>query len=192
MSCSSRNARRATAFLTAVALLGPATLLNGCDESAASEAVQTNTAASADAALNAAILNGDDQAVYERIVAGVPVNTTNAIGDTPLHIAAALGREYAAEVLIGAGAELEVRNGSQVTPLFNAAFFCHADVLEVLIDAGADRNVTDQTGTPIVQIMETRWEQIRPIYEMVHTSIGLPFDEKRIESTRPTIAAMLR
>ena len=49
-----------------------------------------------------------------------------------------------------------------------------------------------QMGTPILDIMEMPWEQIRPIYEMVHSSIGMPFDEQRIKEARPVVAELLR
>ncbi|MEM7754764.1 MAG: ankyrin repeat domain-containing protein [Planctomycetota bacterium] len=176
----------------AFVLIGPAAILTGCDDSAIEQTQQVSSASVPGISLEAAITQGDDHAVHAHIVAGTAVNTKSMMGDTPLHIAAAMGRPYAAEVLVGAGAELEAKNSSSVTPLFNAAFFCHGDVLKTLIDAGADTSTTDQNGTTIQQIMETPWEQIRPIYEMVYNSIGLPFDEQRIKSSRPKIATMLR
>ncbi|MCA9311714.1 MAG: ankyrin repeat domain-containing protein [Phycisphaerales bacterium] len=142
--------------------------------------------------LDAALIEGNDHAVRDHIIAGTPVNTPNAAGDTPLSVAAVLGRTYAAEVLIDAGAELEHRNNSGTTPLFNAAFFCHPEIVRVLIDAGADTGTTDASGTPIRQVMEVPWEQIEPIYAAVYGAIGIPLDASRIQSMRPQIAAMLR
>jgi len=173
-----------------VASLGVASTLTGCSESAAEP--ETIIPAAPRVSLESAIVAGDDQAVYAHIIGGTPVNTRGVTGDTPLHVAAALGRSYAAEVLVGAGADLEAENTSGVTPLFNAAFFCHTDVLQALIDAGARTDISDHSGTALLYIMETPWEQVRPIYEMVYTSIGMPLDEQRIQDTRPQIAAMLR
>lgn len=183
---------RVTTFAAAIASLTTCGLLAGCGESETPASAAAGAAAAPTMALDIAIMQGDDQAVYAHVVAGTPVSTKTMTGDTPLHIAAALGRPYAAEVLIGAGAELEVTNASGVTPLFNAAFFGHTEVLQQLIDAGAHTNTTDQTGAPILEIMEMPWEQIRPIYEMVHSSIGLPFDEQRIKEARPRVAELLR
>ncbi len=141
--------------------------------------------------LEAAIVRGEDEAVYAHLLAGTPINTPNATGDTPLSLAAVFGRVYATEVLLGAGADLETKNRSGVTPLFNAAFFCHAEVVRLLIDAGADTQTTDANGTPIRQVMEMPWDQIRPVYAAIYIGIGIPFDEDRIRTTRPKIAAML-
>lgn len=141
--------------------------------------------------LESAIVGGDDTAVHAHILAGTAVNTQNMSGDTPLGIAAVFGRAYAAEVLIGAGAELETKNRSGVTPLFSAAFFCHPEVVRVLTDAGADTSTTDANGMTIKQVMEMPWVQIEPVYAAIYRGIGIPFDADRIESSRPTIAAML-
>lgn len=192
MQMPHRFAQKSTAFAAAALLLGSAPCLTGCSDSDTGASTEVSSAPSPDISLDAALIAGDDNAVRDHIIAGTQVNTKNMTGDTPLHIAAALGRTYAADLLIDAGAELETKNGSGVTPLFNAAFFCHTDVLESLLEAGANPNATDQNGSSILQIIEMPWDQIRPIYEMVHTSIGLPFDEQRIESARPDIAAMLR
>lgn len=183
--------QKSTAFAAAALLIGSGVCPVGCGESDTGSSTEVSSASAPDISLDAALLAGDDHAVREHIIAGAKVNTKNMTGDTPLHIAAALGRTYAAGLLIEAGAELETKNMSGVTPLFNAAFFCQADVLEALIEAGASTNTTDQNGTTILQVMEMPWEEIRPIYEMVHTSIGLPFDEQRIEAARPDIAAKL-
>ena len=192
MSQLRRHILRILPLAAASALFGPTAMLTGCGEPTTGVSTEVSNRVTPSISLDAAIIEGDDQAVYEHILAGTPVTTKSMMGDTPLHIAAAMGRPYAAEVLIGAGADLEAKNSSGVTPLFNAAFFCHAGVLETLIDAGANTKATDQNGVAIRQIMETPWDQMRPIYEMVHRSIGLSFDEKRIEAARPEIAAMLR
>lgn len=183
------SARRA--MLPVAALLATAALFSGCGESPAPEATPSRTEPAAQPAsdapsagsasnteapglsLEAALIAGDDEAVLG-------------------HIAAAMGRADAVRALVDAGASLETRNGSGVTPAFNAAFFCHAEALRVLIDAGAETATTDQNGTPIADIMATPWEQMRPVYAMVHASVGLPFDAERIELARPEIEAMLR
>lgn len=183
---------RVAVFAAAASASAVFTLLTGCGESGAPAGAAVGSPAAPGMSLDAAIMQGDDEAVRAHIVAGTPINTKTMTGDTALHIAAALGRNYAAEALIGAGAELEATNASGVTPLFNAAFFGHADVLQQLIEAGAETSATDQTGTPILSIMEMPWEQIRPIYEMVHSSIGIPFDEQRIKEARPRVAELLR
>lgn len=192
MTPARRPSFRFTAFAAATLPLTTFGLLTGCGESGAPASAAVDSPAAPSMSLDAAIMQGDDEAVHAHIVAGTPVNTKSMTGDTPLHIAAALGRTYAAEVLVGAGAELEAINASGVTPLFNAAFFGHTDVLQTLIEAGADTSATDQTGTPILNIMEMPWEQIQPIYKMVHSSIGLPFDEQRIKDARPSVAELLR
>lgn len=190
---SSRRPKFTIATLASITtVIGSAGLLTACGESDTASTAVSGDDLAPEVPLGAAIVGGDDQAVHAHILAGTPVNTKGPSGDTPLHVAAALGRLYAVEVLIAAGAELETTNGAGVTPLFNAAFFCHTEVLSALIEAGAATDTTDQNGSTIQQIMDSPWEQMRPVYEMVHRSIGLPFDEQRIEEARPQIAAMLR
>lgn len=191
-SKSHRFSVRSTVLVADAMLVSLALAVTGCGESASLESSSQASPSAPAVSLEAALLGGDDHAVRNHIMAGTDVNAKSATGDTPLHIAAAMGRVYAAEVLIGAGAELETKNTAGVTPLFNASFFGHTEVLSVLIEAGANKGATDQQGTPIRQIMEMPWEQIRPVYEMVHASIGMPFEEKRIEAARPGVAAMLR
>lgn len=189
-SRTQRHATRTTAALIGALLAAPALLMTGCDE--AEEGGHAERSPAPAISLEAAIVQGDDDAVRAHILSGTPVNTANATGDTPLSVAAVMGRVSAAEALVGAGAELEVKNNAGTTPLFNAAFFCHPDVVRVLIDAGADTSTTDQYGTPIWQVMEVPWEQIEPVYTGVYGAIGIPLDAERIESMRPQIADMLR
>ena len=185
---SPRTAASLFASLVFAAVLIP----TGCGEAGDGRQAIADRPAAPAISLEAAIIQGDDDAVRSHIIAGSPVNTPNARGDTPLSVAAALGRAYAAEVLVGAGAELEVKNSSGTTALFNAAFFCHPDVVRVLVDAGADTSTTDANGMTISQVMALPWEQIEPVYAGVFRAIGIPFDAERIESTRPQITALLR
>jgi ankyrin repeat protein len=187
-----RNATRARTAIFAAILAAPSLLLTGCGQADAEQQAHADRPPAPEISLEAAIIQGNDDAVRAHIIAGTPINTPNATGETPLGLAAVMGRVYAAEVLVGADAELETRNNSGTTPLFNAAFFCHPEVVRVLIDAGADTGTTDANGTPIRQVMETPWAQIEPVYESVYRAIAMPFDADRIESTRPTIAEMLR
>lgn len=179
-------------ILTATTLTPTTLLVTGCGEADSAPQAHADSPPAPEISLGAAIVGGDDEAVYAHILAGTPINSPNVTGDTPLSLASVFGRTYAAEVLVGAGAELEIRNKSGATPLFNAAFFCHPDVVRVLIEAGADTKTTDANGTPVLQVMEMPWAQIEPVYESLYRAIGMPFDAERIESTRPKIAELLR
>lgn len=192
MSPSHHCFNRFAALAAVTTALGSIGVLTACGESDAGPAAIVPIPSDPSMTLDAALIQGDDDAVRAHIIAGTPLNTRGTTGDSPLHIAAALGRSNAAAALIHAGAALEATNTSGATPLFNAAFFCQADVLHMLIDAGASTDVADQSGTTIRQIMDVPWQQIRPVYEMVHRSLGLPFDETRIRSARSSIAEMLR
>lgn len=183
--------RIATA-LTATTLIAVASLVTGCGKADSGPHTHADSPPAPNISLGAAIIAGDDDAVRAHIIAGTPINTPNATGDTPLSLASVMGRKYAVEVLVGAGVELETKNKSGATALFNAAFFCHPDVVRVLIEAGADTATTDANGTPILQVMETPWAQIEPVYESLYRAIGMPYDASQIESVRPRIAELLR
>ncbi len=183
---------RTTAALIAAILTAPWLLATGCGEAEGGRHELADLPEAPSISLEAAVVEGDDEAVRAHIIAGTPVDTPNMAGDTPLGIASALGRTRAAEMLIDAGAALELKNNAGTTPLFNAAFFCHPDVVRVLIDAGADTTTTDANGIPIRQVMEAPWEHIEPVYAAVYRAIGFPLDAERIESMRPWIAKMLR
>jgi hypothetical protein len=187
-----RRTTRITAALITATLTAAALLATGCDETEGVGHAHADLPTAPSMSLEAAIAEGDDDAVRAHIDAGTPLDTPNAFGDTPLSVAAVLGRASAAAALVNAGAGLEVKNHAGATPLFNAAFFCHPEVVRVLIDAGADTGTADAMGTPIRMVMETPWEQIEPIYAAVYGAIGLPLDAERIETTRPRIAEMLR
>lgn len=191
-AAQTRRAATLAVSIMAAASFSAALFTTGCGEADADQQAHAAGQAAPQLTLDAAIVAGDDHAVHAHILAGTPVDTPNAEGNTPLSMAAVMGRTYAAEVLIGAGAALESKNLAGTTPLFNAAFFCHPDVLRLLIDAGADTGTADPNGVTILQVMETPWEHVKPIYSAVYASIGVPFDAARIESMRPKIADMLR
>ena len=186
------HAPRFTATTIAAILSTPMLFAISCSESPSDSVPQSMAASTPTVSLEMAIIQGDAHIVQEHIRAGTPINTPNFTGDTPLSIAAVMGRTSVAKLLIEADAELETKNQAGTTPLFNAAFFCHPDILQLLIDAGAEKETTDASGTPIVQIMQTPWSQIEPVYASIYASIGMPFEAERIESTRSQIVTMLR
>ena len=187
-----RRPNRTNLALVVALAVAPPCFITGCGD--ADGPYETSVARSPAPAvsLDAAIVQGDDEAVRAHILAGTPIDTPNASGDTPLSLASVFGRAYACRVLIDAGADLESRNNSGTTPLFNAAFFCHPEIVRMLIEAGADTETTDANGVSIASIMETPWAQIEPVYAAVYGAIGIPLDTEQIRSIRPEIAAMLR
>jgi len=113
---TTRHATRAAAAIIAAVLTGPALYSTGCGEADGGGRADIDRPPAPAISLDAAIIEGDDEAVRAHIIAGMPVNTKNPAGDTPLSLAAVFGRAHAAEVLVGAGAELEVKNNSGTTP----------------------------------------------------------------------------
>ena len=84
-------------------------------------------------------------------------------------------------------------NGSNA--LHVAAFFCRIEIVQLLIDAGIDKTVQNNYGATARESVMGPWEEIKPIYEMLQQQLGplgLEFDLKEIEKSRPVVGMMLQ
>jgi ankyrin repeat protein len=84
----------------------------------------------------------DELAAY--VVAGAPVDLTDASGNTLLMLAAYHGHAGTVRALAELGANADRANDRGQTPLAGAVFKGTRDVVEALLDAGADPRL----GTP--------------------------------------------
>ena len=109
--------------------------------------------------------------------------------------AATFGRMEVAKALIEANADLDLKSKEGSTALLIASFFAHPEIVEALLDAGADPNIRNNDGATALDVVQTPWERIKPIYDYVGPMLspaGLKLDYERIRETRPKIAAMLK
>ena len=86
-----------------------------------------------------AVLNGDADAVELFLVAGMPVETTNA-----LHEAVSGGKAEVVKLLLRHGADQNRKDEYGQSLVMTAASNHHVDVLKQLIEAGADVNSPNQ------------------------------------------------
>ena len=139
--------------------------------------------------------NGDLEAIERHIKAGTDLNQRGPDQSTPLMTATTFGRVEVAKALIGAGADLNMKSKDGSTALVGASFFAHPEIVEALLEAGADPNIRNNDGVTALDVVQTPWEQIKPIYDFVGGIMGPDgpkLDYERIQKARPKIAVMLK
>lgn len=146
--------------------------------------------------LQAAVIQGNLEAVEQHIEAGTDLNAKDPMsGSTVLISAITFDKNRIADALIDAGADLSVKNNDGATALHVAAFFCRVETVQKLLDAGADKTLRNNFGaTPRESIMGP-FAEVKPIYEFMQTQLGplgLELDMAELEKTRPVIAMMLQ
>ncbi len=146
--------------------------------------------------LQAAVIQGNLEAVKQHIEAGTDLNAKDPMsGSTALISAATFGKTKIASALIDAGSDLTVKNNDGATALHAAAFFCRVEIVQKLLDAGADKTVRNNFGaTPRESIMGS-FDEVKPIYEFMQSQLGplgMELDMAELEKTRPVIAMMLQ
>lgn len=145
--------------------------------------------------IHSAVFLGNKNALNEHIAYGTDLNAKDAYGSTPLNIAATFGKTDIANFLIQAGADLNTRNADGGTVLHTASFFCRTEIVKALLEAGADKGVKNQYGSTALESVSASWEHVEPIYKQFARDLGplgLRLDLKRIETTRPQIAEILK
>jgi len=69
-------------------------------------------------------------------------------------------------------------------------------VVKLLLGKGADKNARNNQGQAALEMAETPWAAIKPIYDIINGILMVPagksFDYDRIQKTRPVIADILR
>lgn len=102
-----------------------------------------------------AVKDGDEDAVYRLICAGVCLNARSKNGDTLLIKAAEYGRVRIMQFLLDAGADINKRGWSLQTALMRAVISEHCNVVNLLIESKANSNMQDSDGKrPLVMAIE--------------------------------------
>ena len=104
------------------------------------------------AALNGAILKGDNAMVHFLISRGIDVNAADESGGTPLLLAALEGHLESVVNLIEAGAAIDAAVSNGYTSLSFAVEYGHEEIVKILLDKGAMVNVAagDENLTPLM------------------------------------------
>jgi len=170
-------------------------LSTACGQSNKKE-IETATASVPEMDLQTAVISGDLEAVRQHVAAGSDLNEKEPFnGSTPLITAATFGKTEIAKELIDAGADLSLKNNDGSTALHSAAFFCRVEIVKLLLDAKVDKSLLNNYGATASQIVSGPFEEIKPIYEMMHQQLkpfGMQLDMAEIEKTRPVIVMMLQ
>ena len=142
----------------------------------------------------AAAAKGDTEAIKRHLSVAANAKTPGDSGVTPLFVAVLFGRSEAAKLLLDRGADVKVANGDdKSTALHAAAFFCHTDIVELLLAKGADINARNgRSETPFDTVAGPWSEGLGELYAGIAKAIKTELDLKRIQATRPAIAALLR
>lgn len=143
-----------------------------------------------------AIISGNLEVVKQHIEAGTDINMKDAMsGSTPLITASSFGKTDITKALIDAGADLSLKNNDGSNALHVAAFFCRIEIVQLLLDADVDKTIRNNFGATARESVMGPWEEIKPIYEMLQQQLGplgLEFDLKEIEKSRPVVEMMLQ
>ena len=146
--------------------------------------------------LSKAAGEGDLKTVQAHLVAKANPDQKDLTGTAPLNWAATFGHVKVCEALIQAGANVNIKNGDGTTPLMSATFMCHPEVVKLLLGKGADKNARNNQGQTALEMAETPWVAIKPIYDIINGILMVPtgksFDYDRIQKTRPVIANILK
>ena len=145
--------------------------------------------------LNAAILQGNIDAVRQHISAGSDLNEKDQWGSTPLIVATTFGKIEIAKALIENGADMTIGNNEGSTPLHIAALLCRTEILKALLDKGVDKYIRNNSGTTAFDIVAVPFDDDKEIYDKLGAGLkplGLELDYEQIKMTRPKIAEMLR
>ena len=145
--------------------------------------------------LDAAILQGNIDAVSQHINAGTDLNKKDQWGSTPLIIATTFGKTEISKALIENGADMTIGNNEGSTPLHIAALLCRTEIVKALLDKGADRYIRNNNGATAFDIVAVPFDDDKEIYDKLGAGLkplGLELDYERIKKTRPKIAEMLR
>ena len=143
-----------------------------------------------------AAMKGKVEIVRDHITVGTKLDEQDPkSGSTALIAAATFGQTEAALLLIENGADLEVQNNEGSTALITAAFFCRTEIIKALLEKGAERGTKNNTGATALDAVTVPFNEIKPVYDLLQGILGpagLKLDYRRLETTRPKIAELLR
>jgi len=145
--------------------------------------------------IHTAAFMGNIKAIEQHISAGSDLNVKDQYGSTPLIIATTFGKTEVAKALINGGADLSIAGNDGSTPLHTAAFFCRVEIVKALLAKGANKNIKNSYGSTPLASVSAPFDQVKGIYDQISKDLGplgLKFDYKYLETTRPIIARMLQ
>ncbi|NXC54245.1 RN5A ribonuclease, partial [Aleadryas rufinucha] len=126
----------------------------------------TKTAEVLNSKLNAAVRNGDKEAVLELLEQGADVNSKVGSGWTPLQTAVQTGEEDLVRLLLDRGASVHARKDNGGTAFTEAGIAGNVDILQLLLEHGSNVNEQDING--FTAFMEAAWygkeEALRFLY----------------------------
>jgi len=145
--------------------------------------------------IHTAAFMGNVKAIQEHIKAGSDLNKKDQYGSTPLVIAATFGKTEVAKALINGGADLHIKSNDGATPLHIAAFFCRIEIVKSLLANGVDKTLKNKYGSTAYESVSGAFSDVKGIYGQIAKDLGplgLKFDFKYLETTRPKIAELLK
>ncbi len=131
----------------------------------------------------------------QHIKAGTNLDIKDQYGSTPLIIATTFGKTEVAKALISGKADLHITNNDGSTPLHVASFFCRTEIVKVLLEKGANKELKNNYGSTPLMSIASSFSEVKPIYDQLSKDLGplgLKFDYKQLELTRPIIAELLK
>lgn len=173
-------------LLSCVLLLGFFTAPVYAQQKASAPTVDIHTAA----------MTGNMEAIRQHLAAGTDLNTRDPFGgSTPLITAIVFGKNEVAKALIDVGTNLNLKNNDGSTALHCAAFFTNPEITKLLLAKGVDKTIKNNYGSTARDIVLTRFDELRPVYEMQEIQLGafgLKLDYAKIQKERPIIAELLK
>ena len=146
--------------------------------------------------LFAAAATGNVEEINLHIKAGSDLSVKEpSRGSSPLLTAIVFDKYDAVEALIKGGADINQQNNDGSTPLLTAAVFCRFEAVKLLLEKGADKTIKNNAEKTALDAVSAPFEQVKPVYGNLAKGMapmGIRFDYKYIEETRPKIAALLR
>ncbi|MDX1699947.1 MAG: ankyrin repeat domain-containing protein [Melioribacteraceae bacterium] len=146
--------------------------------------------------LFAAAATGNVDEINLHINAGSDLNVKEpGRGSSPLLTAIVFDKYNAVEALIKGGANINQQNNEGSTPLLTAAVFCRFEAVKLLLDNGADKTIKNAAGKTALDAVSAPFDKVKPVYDNLAKGMapmGVRFDYKYLEETRPKIAELLK
>jgi uncharacterized protein len=140
----------------------------------------------------AAAMDGDLNAVRNKLENGVRVDARAECGLTPLHVATLFDQSATARLLLSSGADVSLTDNEGNTALHMAAFLGHTDIVRALLKSGADPAVRNHLGFSSVDNVAVRWSLgLEAYYHHVEEVLDVSLDVQQIKSERPKILQLL-
>ncbi|MAG93894.1 MAG: hypothetical protein CMJ48_09115, partial [Planctomycetaceae bacterium] len=137
---------------------------------------------------------GDRDEVERNLKAGISINAKSpSDGMTPLMTAALFGNTEIARLLIEKSADVSLGNKEGNTALHMASFLAHPEIVKLLLGKGASVKKKNMKGESALDVVSADWSpELEGTYKFIGGLLNTELDLKRIKSTRPKVAKLLR